>query len=31
MLRHSIEKSHAEITVNDYKVIGRNYRKNVQK
>ena len=31
MLRHSIEKNHAEVTANDFKVIGRNYRNNVQK
>ena len=31
MLRHSIEKNHAEATVNDFKVIGRNYGNNVQK
>ena len=30
MLRHSI-KNHAEVTVNDFKVIARNYRSNVQK
>ena len=31
MLRHSIEQNHAEVTVNDFKVNGRNYRNNVQK
>ena len=31
MLRHSLEKNHAEVTVNDFKVIARNYRNNVQK
>ena len=31
MLRHSIEKNHAEITANDFKVTGRNFRNNVQK
>ena len=31
MLRHSIEKNHTEVTVNDFKVIGRNYRNNVRK
>ena len=31
MLRHSIKKNHAEVTVNDFKVIARNYRNNVQK
>ena len=31
MLRHSIEKEHAEVTANDFKVIGRNYRENVLK
>ena len=27
---HSIEKNHAQVTVNDFKVIGRNYRNNAQ-
>ena len=31
MLKHSIEKNHTEVTVNDFKVIGRNYRNNVRK
>ena len=31
VLRHSIEKSHTEVTANDFKVIGRNYRNNVRK
>ena len=31
MLRHSIEKNHTEVTVNYFKVIGRNYRNNVRK
>ena len=31
ILRHSIEKNHTEITVNDFKVIERNYRNNVRK
>ena len=31
MLRYSLEKNHAEVTVNDFKVIARNYRNNVQK
>ena len=31
MLRHSIEKNHTEVTVNDFKVIGRKYRNNVRK
>ena len=31
MLRHSIEKKHTEFTVNDFKVIGRNYRNNERK
>ena len=31
MLRHSIEKNYAAVTVNDFKVIARNYRNNVQK
>ena len=31
MLKHSIEKNHAEVTVNDFMVIARNYRNNVQK
>ena len=31
MLRHSVEKNHAKGTVDDFKVIGRNYRNNVQK
>ena len=31
MLRHSIEKNHAKVTANDFKVIERNYRNNVQK
>ena len=31
MLRHSIEKNHTEVTVNDFKVIERNYRNNVRK
>ena len=31
MLRHSIEKNHAKVTVNDFQVIGCNYRNNVQK
>ena len=30
MLRYSIEKNHAQVTVNDFKVIGRNYRNNAQ-
>ena len=30
MLRHSIDKNH-EVTVNDFKVIGHNYRINVRK
>ena len=29
MLRHSIEKNHTEVTMNDFKVIGGNYRNNV--
>ena len=31
MLRHSIERNHAKVTVNDFQVIGCNYRNNVQK
>ena len=31
MLRHSIKKNHAKVTVNDFKVIGGNYRNNEQK
>ena len=31
MLRHSVEKNHTEVMVNDIKVIGRKYRNNVQK
>ena len=31
MLIHSIEKNHTEVTMNDFKVIGRNYRNNVRK
>ena len=31
MLRHSVEKNHAKATVDDFKVIGCNYRNNVQK
>ena len=31
VLRHSIEKNHAVVTVNDFKVIEHNYRSNVQK
>ena len=31
MLRHSIEKNHTEVMMNDFKVIGRNYRNNVRK
>ena len=31
ILKHSIEKNHTEVTVNDLRVIGRNYRKNVRK
>ena len=31
MLGHSIKKDHTEVTVNDFKVIGPNYRNNVQK
>ena len=30
-INHPIEKNHAEVTANDFKVIGRNYRNNVQK
>ena len=30
-VKASIEKNHAEVTVNDFKVIARNYRNNVQK
>ena len=31
ILRNSIEKNHTEVTVNDFKVIGRNYKSNVRK
>ena len=31
MLKHCIEKNHTEVTMNDFKVIGHNYRNNVQK
>ena len=31
ILAHSIDKNHAEVTVNDFKLIGRTYRNNVQK
>lgn len=31
MLWHSIEKNHTEVTVNDFKMIGRNYRNNIRK
>ena len=31
MFRHSIEKNHTEGMVNDFKMIGRNYRNNVRK
>ena len=31
MLRHSIEKNHTEVTMNDFKVIGRNHKNNVRK
>ena len=31
MSRHSIKKNHAKVTVNDFKVIGGNYRNNEQK
>ena len=31
MLRHSIEKNHTEVMMNDFKMIGRNYRNNVRK
>ena len=29
--RHSIEKNHTEVAVNDFKVIGRNYGNNIRK
>ena len=31
MLRHSIEKSSTKVTVNDFKMIGGNYRNNIRK
>ena len=31
MLRRSVETNHIEVTVNDFKVIGRNYKNNVRK
>ena len=31
MLRHFVEKNHTEVKVNDFMVIGRNYRNNVRK
>ena len=31
ILKHSIEKNHTEVTVNDFKVIGSSFKNNVRK